>query len=544
MLLIYPPVARSTEAPLGIARLAGFLGARGIRTRLLDLNHEGMEFLLAAEIGGSDTWTKGALKRRSSNLDLLRKSETYRSPDRYARAVLDLNRALKAASASSGAEAGLANYVEFARTPLSRSDLQAAAKDFGLSPYFPLFSRRIEEELAVFPATRVGLSLDYLSQALPAFAVLGYLAEAHPEIERILGGGLVSSWIYQGALRTDDDFCGLVDAVLPGRGEEALAWHLRLSGEKSHEYSRGGDEERFSGPESAPPEPSASFAHTPPEFELPDFSDFEKLKYLSPVRVLPYNFTSGCPWKRCSFCPEKAEDARYAGIRIESASAEIASLVRAYKPGFFHFTDNEIAPLYLRSLVNRPPGRPWYGFARFSAILEDREFCFCLADSGCRMLQLGLESGDQAVLDALGKGTRLEAIDAILENLARAGIATFVYVLFGTPAEDRIAAARTRDYLESRADMIGFLNIAIFNMPASSHEAKALDTRSFYDGELSLYREFVHPRGWDRDEVRAFVGRELESCEPIRRIIRRCPPIFTSNHAPFFADLQPYKTSE
>jgi hypothetical protein len=35
------------------------------------------------------------------------------------------------------------------------------------------------------------------------------------------------------------------------------------------------------------------------------------------------------------------------------------------------------------------------------------------------MLQLGLESADQEVLDAMGKGTELGEIDRILENLSR-----------------------------------------------------------------------------------------------------------------------------
>ena len=31
----------------------------------------------------------------------------------------------------------------------------------------------------------------------------------------------------------------------------------------------------------------------------PDFSGFEGLRYLSPAKVIPYNFSSGCPWRRC-----------------------------------------------------------------------------------------------------------------------------------------------------------------------------------------------------------------------------------------------------
>jgi radical SAM superfamily enzyme YgiQ (UPF0313 family) len=150
------------------------------------------------------------------------------------------------------------------------------------------------------------------------------------------------------------------------------------------------------------------------------------------------------------------------------------------------------------------------------------------------MLQLGLESGDQKVLEAMGKGTELSMIGRILENLAGVGIATYIYVLFGTPAEDRDSALRTRDFVARHAELIGFLNIAVFNLPAASAESGLLETRPFYEGELSLYREFSHPAGWNRDEVRRFLSRDFEAEPRIRPIVLRNPPVFTSNHAPFF----------
>ena len=147
-------------------------------------------------------------------------------------------------------------------------------------------------------------------------------------------------------------------------------------------------------------------------------------------------------------------------------------------------------------LADNPPGAPWYGFARFSRRLLDPRFCRELASSGCAMLQLGLESGDQGLLDRIGKGTRVEEIAIILDNLAAAGIGTYVYVLFGTPEEDRDAAMRTRDFIAQHSDAINFLNVAVFNLPASSLEAKELEIKEFYDGDLSLYSEFrIRPDG-------------------------------------------------
>ena len=56
------------------------------------------------------------------------------------------------------------------------------------------------------------------------------------------------------------------------------------------------------------------------------------------------------------------------------------------------------------------------------------------------MLKLGLESGDQKVLEDMSKGTDLELVSATLANLKAAGILTFVYLLFGTHYEDEAAS--------------------------------------------------------------------------------------------------------
>jgi hypothetical protein len=504
MLFIYPPSVRSSEPPLGIARLAGFLRSHGREARCIDLCQEGIEFILELEAAADDTWTRGAMRRRELAAKTLRDINSYGSPQRYGRAVGDLNRAMRAASRGANAEASLADYREFERSPLLKDDLVDSAREYRANVFYPLFESRVGPELETSRDGIVGISICYLSQALCAFAIVGYIKATLPDLRIILGGGLVTSWVAGGSIALAETFGGLVDRVLPGPGEEGLRDLVDIG--------------REPGPVS------------------PDFDDFAGLGYFAPVRIVPYNFSSGCPWKRCSFCPERAEDMPYRGTPAPAAEAEIRYLEDRYRPGLFHFTDNEISPLYLRSLAEGHPGASWYGFARFSRPLLDPAFCESLAASGCVMLQLGLESGDQGVLDALGKGTRIEEIAIILDNLAAASICAYLYVLFGTPAEDRRAAMTTRDFIAEKAGKIGYLNVALFNLPASGPEARELETRAFYEGDLSLYREFRHPKGWDRADVRDFLSRDFESTLEIREILRRNPPVFTSNHAPFFLE--------
>jgi hypothetical protein len=77
--------------------------------------------------------------------------------------------------------------------------------------------------------------------------------------------------------------------------------------------------------------------------------------------------------------------------------------------------------------------------------------------------------------------------------------------------------------------------VAIFNLPVNAPEASSLATEPFYEGDLSLYRGFIHPRGWNRSAVRRFIDKEFRRHSLVQPILRRDPPIFSSLHAPFFA---------
>jgi radical SAM superfamily enzyme YgiQ (UPF0313 family) len=115
------------------------------------------------------------------------------------------------------------------------------------------------------------------------------------------------------------------------------------------------------------------------------------------------------------------------------------------------------------------------------------------------MLKIGIESGDQGVLDALDKGINLDTVSIALKNLKEAGITTYLYFLFGTPPEGEKEARATMEFVKSHHEYIGFLNLAIFNMPLNSPDAVKYGTGEFYEGDLSLYSSFKHPKGWDRE---------------------------------------------
>jgi radical SAM superfamily enzyme YgiQ (UPF0313 family) len=203
------------------------------------------------------------------------------------------------------------------------------------------------------------------------------------------------------------------------------------------------------------------------------------------------------------------------------------------KPALIHLLDSALSAPMLKAFAANAPGTPWYGFARVSRLLTDIDFCIALKKSGCVMLKLGLESGDQGVLDRMNKGIDRETASSALKTLKKAGIATYVYLIFGTPMETLSAARRTLEFVVDHSDEIGCLNAALFNMPVCGPDVSQFKTRRFYEGDLSLYTDFAHPQGWNRKEVRLFLDNEFKKHAAVSKILKKDPPIFTSNHAPF-----------
>ncbi len=499
MLLINPPVVKPCEPPAGIARLAGALQAAGRSCRLVDCAIEGVLYLLRGEFSPEDTWSRRAVRHLEDNLQRLQDPTLYTHPARYQRAVADVNRALALAGRAHGLSLQLANYQDPQLSPLHSQDLLSAAAHYEDNIFYPYFSRRLSGLLETANPTVIGFSLNYLSQALPTFAMMGYVKEQYPSLTLVLGGGLVTSWMRNPGWRAP--FAGLVDHCVAGPGEQPLLELLGLS--------------------------------SPVKNDCPDYQHLARQPYMAPGFILPYAASSGCYWSKCSFCPETAEGNPYQVLSSRQVLRDVQQLRNRHTPVLLHLLDNAVSPQLMTALARQSSGLAWYGFARASELLTDLDFCISLRASGCVMLKLGLESGDQQVLDAMDKGIHLDLVSRVLTTLEAAGIATYVYLLFGTPAETDAGAEKTLDFIVRHHSAVTFLNLAIFNLPVCSAEVKGLQVCPDDGSDLSLYRQFVHPRGWSRGRVRRFLDKEFKRHPAIAPILQRDPYLFSSNHASF-----------
>ena len=525
-LFLYPPAAKSTEPPIGVASLIAFLRRSGQQVSAIDANLGAYLFFLDAErlTASAGSSPPVSLRRAISHvpraLQLLRSDKALQNFARYCSAVHDLNRALSVLGADSGEQLTLGDYRHPTLSPFSPTDLESLARGEQSTLFRSYFETELLPQLAQDVPKRFAISINYLHQILPGFELAGLLRRCFPETPIMAGGGVFTSW--QPLLEQLDLRFSCFDHVVFGPGEEPLRRLADGAGEETDYFLSD---------------------RTTLEY-LPEFDDFALADYFSPLPVLPLSSSRGCYWGKCRFCPESEDPLLAFHCRNHGWREVMLELAEKHGARHFHFTDNAIPPAVLRDLARDTRGMDglhWYGFVRFESLLLDQPLVDNLAASGCRMLQLGLESGSEQVLARLNKGVELAQVPTILTNLRRAGIATYVYLMLGTPGETEQDAGQTLAFVEQHAALIDYLNLSVMNLPRDS---ELLDANVDFgiaasallgeDQPLGLYRSFAPRHGWDRAAARRFLSDRLQRSPAVQQILRRTPPQFTSNHAFFF----------
>ena len=332
MLLIHPPVVKPCEPPAGLARLAGALNHHQVQHEIVDANLESLFHRIQSPVTDVDQWTGRAVRHLTSNLEALRMGRAFDNLDRYKRTVTDINRVVQKAQPQFGGTLSLVNYADNQLSPVRSADLIRAAENPEKNPFFDWFSPRLDSLLKDRPPSLIGLSVNYLSQALCAFAMAGYVRKRALAAKIIMGGGLITSWLAGPDWR--NPFEGLIDELVAGPGERPLLLSRGIESIKDH--------------------------------YRPDYGTFSNNSYLAPGFILPYSASRGCYWNRCSFCPESAEGHPFRPVRFEQVSADLKALITETRPVLVHLLDNALSPALLKWLCEKPIPAPWYGFARLS----------------------------------------------------------------------------------------------------------------------------------------------------------------------------------
>lgn len=196
-----------------------------------------------------------------------------------------------------------------------------------------------------------------------------------------------------------------------------------------------------------PPRPLLQDLDTLP---LPDRGLLQNQRYRLPHnnRVFTLiNTARGCPYS-CTYCIVKT----YYGKKARRHSlARILEEVQNCREEFgiqeFLFweevfsLDKTFVREFCQALIDRHWDIHWAATTRVTAV--DAETLALMRRAGCYLIGLGIESGNQSILDAAKKNQTLEDVRRAVKLAKQAKIQTMGHFIFGLPGETTATAERT-----------------------------------------------------------------------------------------------------
>ncbi|MFA7707427.1 MAG: radical SAM protein [Candidatus Pacearchaeota archaeon] len=185
-------------------------------------------------------------------------------------------------------------------------------------------------------------------------------------------------------------------------------------------------------------------------FPMKEYTECLMLPGASPEdKTLAVLTSRGCV-NKCSFCYRMEK-----GIRIRSMQnlfEELKYLQEKYNITYFEFEDEMFIPNRERikefvTIIKKLPLPVKYYCQTRVELAKDKEILKMLKDSGCCLLNFGLESLDQNVLDLMGKNTKVEDNIIAVENTIEAGIHPGLNFIWGNPGDSVESLNKIVDFL-------------------------------------------------------------------------------------------------
>jgi anaerobic magnesium-protoporphyrin IX monomethyl ester cyclase len=232
----------------------------------------------------------------------------------------------------------------------------------------------------------------------------------------------------------------------------------------------------------------------PPDWEL------AMQDHGTPFRMVYYESVRGCPY-RCNFCnyPYLFDDTRFRYKSAERIAADwehYASLgveLVTCLDSLFTMPRPRLRELCRRLIALRLPLR-WVCYARADD-LADEETVALMKEAGAWQVQIGIESGDPALLDNMDKACTVESNARALDNCRRHGLTSVVSLIVGFPGETRESLDRTYDFLAATPPDFYFLatfSTRVAGVPLLRPENRARFGLRVADGLRSMAPYWEH----------------------------------------------------
>lgn len=284
------------------------------------------------------------------------------------------------------------------------------------------------------------------TQIMGAVSLAQQVKRAAPQTMTVLGGP------HPSALPELTAACPGVDAVVSGEGEYAM---LDLLEGRAFEDCPGFAWVEDGAVRSTGTRPSIPDLDALP---APDYEGLEIHSYrhhmVATDTVLPVMSGRGCPY-RCNFCASDvvmpSRKTRY--LSTSSFVDHIEDLYRRFGIRSFAFTDETFVLKTARVLdicdeiLRRDLKISWLCQTRVNGI--DEELMVAMKRAGCALMSVGIESGDQHILDTIGKGIKKELVVESCHTISRVGMQLEGFFILGLPYETPETIRTTIDFAKS-----------------------------------------------------------------------------------------------
>ncbi|MCX8092983.1 MAG: B12-binding domain-containing radical SAM protein [Candidatus Goldbacteria bacterium] len=215
-------------------------------------------------------------------------------------------------------------------------------------------------------------------------------------------------------------------------------------------------------------------------------------------KYAPYTYTMvgrDCPWAKCTFCSWTTLYPTFRTRTPESLLNEIDMLIKKY--GIREIFDDtgtfprgEWLKKFCQGVIDRGYKLSLMANFRFDYINES--IAPLMKKAGFRLLKFGLESANQATLDRLCKGTKVEDIEKGCKIAKDAGIGVHLTIMVGYPWETKDDALRTYEMArklldKGLADMLQSTVVIAYPGTPLYNEALANNWLRFKPGEWEKY---------------------------------------------------------
>jgi radical SAM PhpK family P-methyltransferase len=321
-----------------------------------------------------------------------------------------------------------------------------------VAEYINLFQYEKEQFIEFLRADPVcvAITTTFYVVNLPVTEMVEFIREHNPNVKIVVGGPLVNNHArnYHGdALKTALEDMGADIYVLEGQGELTLTRLiecLKNGGNLKDVPNLAYFEDKELRRTTTVPENNSLDAN------FIDWKDFGGNRDLG--ATIQTRTARSCAFK-CSFCNYPSRAGALTLLSLDALERELDSILAlggVQNVVFIDDTFNVPFPRFkdlCRMMIRKKYPFNWFSYFRCSN--SDQEAIDLMAESGCKGVFLGIESGSPTILVNMNKSATVEKYAKGIEMLRRNGILTFGSFITGFPGETDETVQETIDFIRT-----------------------------------------------------------------------------------------------